>query len=200
MTTATMTEGQTRNQHESQTDPLVDRRRLHGFMAEFATVALLVAAARRSRMEGYRQVEAYAPFPVEELAEALELRPSRIPWVMLGGGIAGALAGYGMQYYAMVISYPMNIGGRPLHAWPAFIPVTFELTILFAVLGGLAALFFTLGFPAVYHPVFNHPDFRRASRNGFFLCIESGDELFDVERTPEFLRMLQPMSVQAVEK
>ena len=180
--------------------PAVERQHLHGSMAEFAHVELLIAAARRTKMEGYRRVEAYAPFPVQELSEVLELKPSRIPWLMAAGGVAGGLLGYGMQYYAAVISYPMNIGGRPVHAWPAFIPVTFELIILFAVLGGLAALFFTLGLPQVYHPVFNHPDFRRASRNGFFLCIESEDERFDTERTPEFLRTLAPMSVQAIEK
>ena len=185
---------------ENEPRPKSDRPPLHGFMAEFATLALLVAAVKRTRMEGYRRMDAYAPFPAEELHDALELRPSRIPWLMFAGGLGGAAAGYGMQYYAMVVSYPMNIGGRPVHAWPAFIPVTFELTILFAVLGGLAALLFTLGLPQVYHPVFNHPDFRRASRNGFFLCIESVDERFDEERTPEFLGTLSPTSVQAVEK
>ncbi len=185
---------------EDNASPKPDQPPLHGCMAEFATVALLIAAVRRTKMEGYQRVDTYAPFPVEELNDALELKPSRIPWLMAAGGVGGGLIGYGMQYYAAVISYPMNIGGRPLHAWPAFIPVTFELTILFAVLGGLAALFFTLGLPQVYHPVFNHPNFRRASRNGFFLCIESKDERFDLERTRAFLETLSPMSVLAVEK
>ena len=105
-----------------------------------------------------------------------------------------------MQYFANLYAYPMNIGGRPLNAWPAFIPATFELIILCAVLGGLAALFFMLRLPTVYHPVFNHPDFRRASRDGFFLCIESADRQFDPRQTAFFLRTLGPVSVQTVER
>ena len=159
-----------------------------------------MAAARRTRAAGYRCVDAYAPFAVDELPAALDLPPSRIPFFMLGGGLAGAALGLGMQYYANLFAYPMNIGGRPLNAWPAFVPVTFELIILCAVLGGLVALCFTLHLPTVYHPVFNHPDFRRASRDGFFLCIESRDKQFDARQTAFFLRTLAPLSVQTVEK
>ena len=137
---------------------------------------------------------------MEELADALELPPSRIPWFMFAGGLAGAAAGLGMQYFANLHAYPMNIGGRPLNAWPAFVPATFELIIFCAVLGGLVTLFFTLHLPMVYHPVFNHPDFRRASRDGFFLCIESADRQFDPSQTASFLRTLGPTSVQPVEK
>ncbi len=173
---------------------------VHGIVAEFSSVDGLVAAVRRTRAAGYRRLDAYAPFPADELADALELPPSRVPLFMLGGGCAGAAAGLGMQYFANLYAYPMNIGGRPLNAWPAFIPATFELVIFFAVLGGLVALFFTLHLPTVYHPVFNHPDFRRASRDGFFLCIESGDGQFDLRRTAFFLRTLGPASVQAIEK
>lgn len=173
---------------------------VHGLMAEFSSVESLVAATRRTRGAGYRSVEAYAPFLVEELADALELPPSRIPLFMFAGGLAGAVAGLAMQYFANLYAYPMNIGGRPLNAWPAFIPATFELIILCAVLGGLAALFFTLRLPTVYHPVFNHPDFRRASRDGFFLCIESADQQFDPRQTAFFLRTLGPVSVQTVER
>lgn len=173
---------------------------MHGLMAEFSSAATLVAAVRRARAAGYRQVDAYAPFLVEGLSEALELPPSRIPYFMLTGGFGGAAAGLGMQYYANLYSYRMNIGGRPLNAWPAFIPPTFELIILFAVLGGLIALFVTLRLPAIYHPVFNHPDFRRASRDGFFLCIEAADRQFDPSRTAIFLRSLAPSSVQTVER
>ncbi len=177
-----------------------ENNRVYGIVAEFATAAALVTAARRTRAAGYRRVDAFAPFAVEELPEALELAPSRIPFVMLGGGFAGAAAGLGMQYYASLSAYPMNIGGRPLNAWPAFIPAAFELIILCAVLGGLGALFFTLRLPAVYHPVFNHPDFRRASRDGFFLCIEATDRQFEPHRAELFLRTLAPLSVQTVEK
>ena len=173
---------------------------LHGVIAEFSSVEALVAATRRTREAGYRHLEAYAPFPAEELADALELPPSRIPLFMFAGGLAGAAAGLGMQYFANLYAYPMNIGGRPLNAWPAFIPATFELIIFCAVLGGLAALFFTLRLPTVYHPVFNHPDFRRASRDGFFLCIDAGDVRFDARETAFFLRTLGPVSVQTVEK
>ncbi len=173
---------------------------IHGIMAEFPSVESLVAATRRARAAGYRSLEAYAPFPADELADALELPPSRIPLFMFAGGLAGAAAGLAMQYYANLYAYPMNIGGRPLNAWPAFIPATFELIIFCAVLGGLVALFFTLRLPSVYHPAFNHPDFRSASRDGFFLCIESGDRQFDVRQTAFFLRTLGPVSVQTVEK
>ena len=177
-----------------------DHQHLHGVVAEFSSVEALVAATRRARAAGYRRLDAYAPFPVDELPEALDLPPSRIPLFMLGGGLAGAAAGLGMQYHANLSAYPMNIGGRPLNAWPAFIPATFELIILCAVLGGLAALFLILRLPTVYHPVFNHPDFRRASRDGFFLCIESRDPQFDARKSAFFLRTLAPLSVQTVEK
>ena len=181
-------------------DGMPEVHQVHGIMAEFASVESLVAAARRTRTAGYRSVEAYAPFPVQELADALELPPSRVPLFMLGGGCAGAALGLGMQYFANLFAYPMNIGGRPLNAWPAFIPATFELIILCAVVGGLLALFFTLHLPMVYHPVFNHPDFRRASRDGFFLCIEAKDKQFDPRQTAFFLRTLAPLSVITVEK
>ena len=173
---------------------------VHGIVAEFASAEALVAAARRTREAGYRRVEAYAPFPVEALPEALALPPSRVPWFMLAGGVLGAAAGLGMQYYANLHAYPMNIGGRPLNAWPAFVPTVVVLTIFGAVLSGLAALFFTLGLPAIYHPVFNHPDFRRASRDGFFLCVEARDERFDPAETERFLRALAPRSVRSVER
>ena len=172
----------------------------HGIMAEFPTVEALVIAVRRAREAGYRRLEAYAPFPIEELADALEFPPSPIPLFIFAGGIAGAAAGLGLQYFANLYAYPMNIGGRPLNAWPAFIPATFELIIFGAVLGGLAALLFILRLPMIYHPVFNHPDFRRTSRDGFFLCIEAADGEFDVVKTASFLRTLGPITVRNIEK
>jgi hypothetical protein len=175
-------------------------RNIYGLIAEFPSAASLVAAARATHAAGYKRVEAYAPFPVEELPEALDLPPSRIPYIMLAGAFAGCATGLGMQYYANFVTYPMNVGGRPLDSWPAFIPPTVELTILFAVVSGLVALFFSLHLPAVYHPVFNHPDFRRASRDGFFLCIECADERFAPGVTASFLETLAPLSVRAVEK
>ena len=181
-------------------DGIPELHKLYGLMAEFSSPESLVAATRRARAEGYRKVDAFAPFPVEELPDALDLPPSRIPLFMLGGAFAGAGVGLGMQYYANLVSFPINIGGRPLNSWPGFIPPTVELIILFAVLSGLIALFFTLQLPAVYHPVFNHPDFRRASRDGFFLCIQCIDRQFDREKTYSFLCALDPLSVQPIEK
>ena len=177
-----------------------DFHQLHGLMAEFTSAEQLLMAVQRARGAGFRCLDAYAPFPIEEMPEALDLPASRIPWVMVAGGLIGALLGYGMQYYATVISYPMNIGGRALPAWPALIPVTFELTIFCAVLGGVLALFIAWQLPQVYHPVFNHPAFRRASQDRFFLCLEAKDAKFEPVRTAAFLRTLEPMSVEAVEK
>lgn len=177
-----------------------DLRNLYGFMAEFASADALVTAARRAHEAGYRKMDAYAPFPIEALPEALELAPSHIPLVMFAGAVVGALIGFGTQYNAMVFGYPMNIGGRPLLSWPALIPVTLELTILFSVFGGLIALFITMGLPAVYHPVFNVPNFGRASQDGFFLCIQTADDRFDARATPAFLESLQPLWVDPVHK
>jgi hypothetical protein len=174
-------------------------RKTHGVMAEFSSAEALVEAARRARAAGYRRLEAYAPFPIEELPAALGLPPSPIPRFMLGGGLAGTVTGLAMQYYANLHAFPMNVGGRPLNAWPGFILVTVELTILGAILTGLLALFFTLHLPEVYHPVFNHPDFRRASRDGFFLCIEFTDPNFAAVGAADFLRELAPLSVRTVE-
>ena len=173
--------------------------KIHGVMAEFSSAESLVLAVRQARAAGYQRLEAYAPFPIEELPGALGLPPSPIPRCMLGGGLAGAAAGLAMQYYANLHAFPMNIGGRPLNAWPGFILVTVELTILGAILTGLLALFFTLHLPEVYHPVFNHPDFRKASRDGFFLCLESSDPNFAAVGAAAFLRELAPISVRTVE-
>ena len=148
---------------------------IYGLMAEFDNPSALVAAAREAHAAGYRRMDAYTPFPVEELNEALGLGHTGVAALVLIGGITGALVGYLMQYYIAVIDYPLNIGGRPLHSWPAFVPVTFELTILcaglFAVLGMLALN----GLPMPHHPVFNAPRFALASRDRFFLCIEAAD-------------------------
>ncbi len=172
---------------------------IYGLLAEFDNPSDLVAAARRTRQAGYRKIDAYTPFPVEELNEALELGPTGVPLMVLGGGILGAALGYFLQYYISVIDYPLNIGGRPLNSWPAFIPVTFEMTVLvaglFAVLGMLALN----GLPMPYHPVFNVASFSLASHDRFFLCIEAADAKFDGAGTRRFMENLKPRRVSEIE-
>ena len=167
-------------------------------MAEFDSPEGLLAAAQRAHDEGYRRMDAYSPFPVEGLSEAIGFHRSGLPLVVLIGGILGGLGGYLMQYYMMVIDYPLNVGGRPLHSAPAFVPVTFELTILVAALAAVLGLLALNGLPMPYHPVFNVPHFEMASRNLFFLCIEAADPQFDHQNTRRFLESLQPLGVSEV--
>jgi hypothetical protein len=171
---------------------------IFGMMVSFDNPDALIEAAGAARKAGYRSIDAYSPYPVEGLSEALELRTTRLPLVVLAGGLLGAAGAYFMQYYASVIDYPLNVGGRPLHSWPAFIPITFELTILvaavFAVLGMLALN----GLPEPYHPVFNVPEFELASRSHFFLTIESDDPQFDMNETRQFLESLGGESVSEI--
>jgi Protein of unknown function (DUF3341) len=175
------------------------RAPIYGVLGEFDTPDALVVAVRQARQAGYRKMDAYTPFPVEELTEALELGRTWVPTIVLIGGILGAILGYSLQYYISVIDYPINIGGRPLHSWPAFIPVTFETTVLtaglFAVLGMLALN----GLPMPYHPVFNVPTFSLATHDRFFLCIEAADPKFDRDETRLFLDGLSPRMVTEVE-
>jgi len=168
---------------------------LYGVMAEFDNPTALVHAARRAREHGYRKLDAYSPFPIEELSEALHLHKNKLPLIVLLGGLAGLLAGYLMQYYVTVFHFPINVGGRPLHSWPAYIIITFELTILFAGLAAVLGLLGLCGLPMPYHPVFNVPGFALASRNRFFLCIEATDPLFDRKATSAFLESLEASEV-----
>jgi hypothetical protein len=164
---------------------------LYGLMAEFHEPAALVAAAHRTREAGYSKVDGYSPFPIEELSEALGHHHSWLPALVLGGGALGAVVGYGLQYWASVIEYPLNVGGRPFHSWPAFIPPTFETTILFAGLTCVLGMLALNGLPEPYHPVFNVPSFALASKDRFFLCIEASDPKFDEEQTRRFLGGLE---------
>ena len=177
------------------------RRRLplYGLMAEFEDPNDLIAAARGAYAAGYRKMDAYSPFPVEGLAEALGLRDHRLPRIVLIGGLIGGTAGYLLQYYVSVIAYPLNIGGRPLHSWPAFIPVTFETTVLVAALSAVLGMLALNGLPMPYHPVFNVPRFALATRNRFFLCIEATDPKFDREETMRFLEGLKAREVSDVD-
>ena len=171
---------------------------IYGVMAEFDNPTALVNAARRAREQGYRKLDAFSPFPIEELSEALHLHKNKLPLIVLLGGIAGLLAGYLMQYYVTVIYFPINVGGRPLHSWPAYIIITFELTILFAASAAVLGLLGLCGLPMPYHPVFNVPRFALATRNRFFLCIEATDPLFDRKGTCEFLESLEASEVSEV--
>src|SRR6478672_4773269 len=171
---------------------------IYGLMAELDNPSALVNAARAVREKGYRKLDAYSPFPIEELSDALHLHKNKLPLLVLLGGITGGTLGYLLQYYVAVIYFPINIGGRPLHSWPSFIIITFELTILFAALSTVLGLLGLCGLPMPYHPVFNVPRFALASRNRFFLTIEADDPLFDRYDTADFLNSLYPREVSEV--
>jgi Protein of unknown function (DUF3341) len=171
---------------------------IYGIMAEFDSASDLVAAARKTHEAGYKKIDAYSPFPVEELAEAIGFHKNGVPLVTLIGGLIGGLSGYLMQYWIATISYPVNIGGRPYHSWPAFIVVTFEMTILF---GGIAAVLGMLalnGLPMPYHPVFNVPRFAMATKDRFFLIVFSTDPKYKPAEVRQFLESLGPRSISEV--
>ena len=173
---------------------------IYGLMAEFDGPDALLEAARRSFAEGYRRMDAYSPFPIDGLAETIGFHKTRLPLIVLIGGIVGCIGGFYLQYWVSVIDYPLNIGGRPLNSWPMFIPVTFELTILLAGLSAVLGLLALNGLPMPYHPVFNVERFQFATRNRFFLCIESADPKFDHEATRRFLESCGPQGVYEVER
>ena len=171
----------------------------YGLMAEFDNPSDAVAAARRVYEEGYRRIDAFSPYPVEELSEAIGVHSTKMPLVVLVGGILGGLAGYLMQFYLHVYYFPLNVGGKPYHSWPAFIPITFECTVLGAALFAVFGMFALNGLPEPYHPVFNVPDFGLASRDRFFVLVESTDPRFDREQTAALLKSLGPREVSDVE-
>jgi hypothetical protein len=171
---------------------------LYGLVAEFDTPTALVQAAHAAREAGYTKMDAYTPFPVEGLSDVLGFRRTRMPMLILIGGITGAIAGFALQYYCAVVSYPVNIGGRPLNSWPSWIPVTFELTVLIASLTAVFGLLALCGLPMPYHPLFHVPRFALATRDPFFLCIESADPRFDRAGTMDFLKGLEPREVSEV--
>jgi hypothetical protein len=172
---------------------------LYGLMAEFENPADLVVAAREAREAGYVKLDAYTPYPIEAVTEALDIHDRKLPVLVLGGGLLGGLLGYGLCYWVSVISYPLNIGGKPFHSAPAFIVPTFETTILVAAFAAVLGMLGLNGLPMPYHPVFNTPRFALASRDRFFLCIESRDPKFDREKTRTFLESLHPSVVMDVE-
>lgn len=172
---------------------------IHGVIAEFDSPDALKEAAHRAHQAGYRKMDAYSPFPIEGLDEALGLKPSRLSLIVLIGGLTGIALGYGLQYWISVIDYPVMVGGKPYHSWPSFIPVTYELMILFASLAAVIGMLALNGLPMPYHPVFNVPRFDLASNDRFFLCIESTDPQFGHEKTRKFLEQLHPYEVSEVE-
>lgn len=174
------------------------RTSIYGMMAEFDTPGDLVSAARRTSEAGYKKIDAYTPFPIEELSEAIGFHRNSVPLVVLIGGILGGCSGFGLQYWIHVINYPLNIGGRPLNSWPAFIVVTFEMTILFAGIFAVLGMLALNGLPMPYHPVFNVPRFAFASKDRFFLIIFSSDPKYDGLATRRFLEGLGPRSIAEV--
>ena len=170
----------------------------YGLMAEFASADALLAAAKRARGAGYARIEAYSPFPVEGMAEAIGYEKTHVPLATLIGGIVGGLGGFFLQWYSAVIDYPENIGGRPLNSWPEFIPVTFETTVLFAAFTAVIAMLVANGLPRLRHPVFDVREFDFATRNRFFLCLRSDDRRFEPEPARRFLETLEPMRVMEV--
>jgi hypothetical protein len=168
------------------------RTPVHGLMAEFETPQAILEATRRAHEAGYRDMDAYTPYPVEGLATELDLPTTSVPFVVLVAGLVGAAAGFFMQWWPNVVDYPMNVGGRPHNSWPVFIPITFEVLILVASFAALLGMLFLNGLPRPHHPVFNVPRFDRASQDRFFLCIEATDPKFDLQATRDFLAGLSP--------
>lgn len=172
---------------------------VYGLMASFEDPEQLLVAAEKVRDEGFVKTDAYSPFPIEGLTEALGAPHTKLSIIVLIGALIGGLSGFMMQYWMEAIDYPKNIGGRPFVSWPMFIPATFEMTILFGSFTAVIGMLVLNGLPRPYHPVFNVPHFRRATRDGFFLCIEASDPKYDAEATRRFLEGLNPIGVYEVE-
>ena len=172
---------------------------VYGLAAEFSEPETIMDAAAKAQKAGYKKMDAYTPFPVEGLDEALGMAPTRLGWVVLLMAVTGGLLGFFMQYYANAVFYALNIGSKPYNSWPNFVVITFEFTIIFAAFTAGLFMLGRNGFPRPYHSIFNTPNFERASRDKFFLCIESSDPKFDLGRTKTFLEPLKPERVSEVE-
>jgi hypothetical protein len=175
-----------------------DTPKVYGLIAEFDEADTLLKATTKAHEAGYRTMDAYSPFPIHGLAEAMGVRKTYVSLVTLIGGLTGTATGFGMQWFASVKHYPYSIGGKPLNSWPAFMPITFELTILFAAFSALGSMLLFNGLPRPHHPIFNAKRFERASSDGFFLCIEETDAQYDTDQTKAFLEGLGPVEVSEV--
>jgi hypothetical protein len=178
----------------AQTEP----QTVYGIMAEFTDPDALIEATQHAYDRGYRLMEAYTPFPVDGLAEALGFHRNRVPGVVFIGGLLGGIGGFFMQWFSAVVHYPLDVGGRPFNSWPAFIPITFELTVLSAAISAVLAMFWFNGLPRPHHPVFNVPSFALASRNRFFLCLQARDPLFEPNSARLFLEEFRPKTISVV--
>ena len=189
--------------HHETSSSVHGRRRgtpaLYGIMAEFDNPSELVAAARRTHEAGYRRINGYSPYPIEELTEAIGFTRTTLPLIVLIGGILGGLGGFFMQYWMEVVDYPLNVGGKPFNSWPAFIPITFECTVLVAAFAAVLGMLVLNKLPQPYHPVFNAPNFALATRDKFFLVIEANDPKFTHDETSQFMNTLGAMGVNDVE-
>ena len=172
---------------------------LYGVIAEFENPSDLVAAARRVYSLGYRRINGYSPYPIEELSEAIGFTHTSLPLIVFIGGLIGGIGGFLMQYYIEVIDYPINVGGKPYNSWPAFIPITFEMTVLVAAFSAVLGMLVLNKLPQPYHPVFNLPNFAMATRDRFFLAIEANDAKFHHAEVIELLKSLNALEVNDVE-
>ncbi len=171
----------------------------YAMVAEFLEAHELVSAAEAAKNAGYKRMDAYSPFPIHGLSDAIGFQDKKIPWIVFAGGVIGALTGYSLQYYVAVFDNSFNVGGKPLNSLPAFIPITFECTVLFAAFGAFFGMLALNGLPKPYHSIFNAPGFDRASHDRFFLAIEATDEKYDADSVKTFLEGLKPVSVNEVE-
>lgn len=173
---------------------------VYGLMAEFSGEKEILSATRSAYEYGFRKMDAFTPFPVDGLSQMLGQKNSVVPMIVFLCGLGGGLGGYFMEWYAMAISYPINVGGRPLNSWPMFIPITFEMTILSGALGAIIGMLVLNKLPEPHHPVFDAAHFERASTDKFFLCIEATDPKFDLVSTRRFLETLKPECIAEVDK
>jgi len=172
----------------------------HALVAEFDTPEALMEAAEKTRDAGYKEIDAYSPFPIHGMGEAIGFGRPILPWVIFGGGLVGLGLGFSLEYWVSAIQNPVNIGGRPMNSWPSFVPIMFETTVLIAALTTVFGMLGFNGLPRHYHPIFNHPRFERASQDLFFLAVESHDPKFDLVETRTFLQGLTQAEVVEVEE